>query len=44
MEAIQEITFLVDSFSAEYGRGGSVSNLVLKSGSNQFHGAGMSCC
>lgn len=39
LEAIQEITFLVDSFSAEYGRGGSVSNLVLKGGSNQFHGA-----
>jgi len=40
LEAIQEITFLLDSFPAEYGRGGSVSNLVLKSGSNQFHGAG----
>lgn len=39
LEAIQEITFLVDSFSAEFGRGGSVSNLVLRSGTNQFHGA-----
>jgi outer membrane receptor protein involved in Fe transport len=39
IEAIQEITFLLDSFSAEYGRGGAVSNLVIKSGSNTFHGA-----
>lgn len=39
IEAIQEVTFLLDSFSAEYGRGGAVSNLVIKSGSNQFHGA-----
>jgi len=39
IEAIQEITFLLDSFSAEYGRGGAVSNLVIKSGSNSFHGA-----
>src|ERR1039458_2546591 len=31
--------FLLDSFSAEYGRGGAVSNLTIKSGSNQFHGA-----
>jgi len=40
LEAIQEVTFLLDSFSAEYGRGGSVSNMVFKSGSNQYHGAG----
>lgn len=39
IEAVQEITFLLDSFSAEYGRGGAVSNMVLKSGGNQFHGA-----
>lgn len=39
LEAVQEITFLLNSFSAEYGRGGSVSNLLLKSGSNTFHGA-----
>jgi len=39
IEAVQEITFLLDSFSAEYGRGGAVSNLVMKSGSNRFHGA-----
>jgi hypothetical protein len=39
IEAVQEVSFLLDSFSAEFGRGGSVSNLVMKSGSNQFHGA-----
>ena len=39
IEAVQETTFLLDSFSAEFGRGGAVSNLVMKSGSNQFHGA-----
>ena len=39
IEAVSEVTFLLDSFSAEYGRGGAVSNLVLKTGSNQFHGA-----
>jgi hypothetical protein len=39
IEAVQEITFLLNSSSAEYGRGGSVANLALKSGSNQFHGA-----
>jgi outer membrane receptor protein involved in Fe transport len=40
IEAVQEVTFLLDSFSAEFGRGGAVSNLVMKGGSNQFHGAG----
>lgn len=40
IDAVQEMTVLLDSFPAEYGRGGSVSNLVFKSGSNQFHGAG----
>ena len=39
LEAIGEITFLLNSFSAEYGRGGAVSNLIMRSGSNQFHGA-----
>jgi outer membrane receptor protein involved in Fe transport len=39
LEAISEATFLLDSFSAEYGRGGSVSNVTLKSGTNAFHGA-----
>jgi hypothetical protein len=38
-EAIQEVTFLLSSFSAEFGHGGSVSNLIYQSGSNRFHGA-----
>jgi hypothetical protein len=36
---VQEVTFLLNSFSAEFGHGGSVSNLIYQSGSNQFHGA-----
>lgn len=39
LEAIQEVTFLLSSFSPEYGGGGSVSNVILQSGSNSFHGA-----
>jgi len=39
LEAFQQATFLLNSFSAEYGRGGSVSNLLLQGGSNSFHGA-----
>jgi Carboxypeptidase regulatory-like domain len=38
-EAVQEVTFLLNSFSGEFGHGGSVSNLIYQSGSNQFHGA-----
>ncbi|HEX2917666.1 MAG TPA: carboxypeptidase regulatory-like domain-containing protein, partial [Edaphobacter sp.] len=38
-EAVQEVTFLLNSFPAEFGHGGSVSNLIYRSGSNQFHGA-----
>lgn len=39
LEAIEEVTFLLSSFSPEFGGGGSVSNVLLKSGTNQFHGA-----
>jgi len=39
LESVQDVTFLLNSFTAEYGHGGSVSNLVFRSGSNQFHGA-----
>lgn len=39
VEAVQEVTFLLNSFSAEFGHGGSVSNLIYQSGSNRFHGA-----
>jgi len=39
-EAVQEVTVLRNSYSAEFGRGGSsVSNLSYKSGTNTFHGA-----
>jgi hypothetical protein len=38
-EAVQEVTVLTNSYSAEFGRGGgSVSNLTFRSGSNSFHG------
>jgi hypothetical protein len=40
LEAYQDVTFLLNSYSAEFGHGGgSVSNVVLKSGTNSFHGA-----
>jgi len=37
-EAVQEVTVLRNSYSAEFGRGGSsVTNLSYKSGTNSFH-------
>ena len=40
-EAVQEVTVLTNSYSAEFGRGGaSVSNLTFRSGSNALHGSG----
>jgi hypothetical protein len=39
-QAIQEVTVLLNSTSAEYGHGGgTISNLIYKSGTNSFHGA-----
>lgn len=39
-EALQSVTFLVNAAQAEFGRGGGIiSNLIYKSGTNQFHGA-----
>jgi hypothetical protein len=41
VEAIQEFKLQSNSFSAEYGsNGGTVVSLVMKSGTNQFHGSG----
>jgi hypothetical protein len=38
LESIQEVSVLTNNFQAEYGtRGGTVINIVTKSGSNQFH-------
>lgn len=38
-QAVSEVTVLTNSFSSEFGRGGSVSNQIMKSGTNQFHGS-----
>jgi Carboxypeptidase regulatory-like domain/TonB-dependent Receptor Plug Domain len=39
-EAVQEVTLLTNSYTAEFGRGGaSVSNLTFRSGNNAYHGA-----
>jgi len=39
-EAVASVTVLQNAYSAEYGRGGgSVSNLVFKTGTNNFHGS-----
>ncbi|HEY3928778.1 MAG TPA: carboxypeptidase regulatory-like domain-containing protein [Candidatus Koribacter sp.] len=41
LDAIKEVTFLTNSYDAEWGHGGgSVSNLIFKSGTNNWHGAG----
>jgi Carboxypeptidase regulatory-like domain/TonB-dependent Receptor Plug Domain len=39
-EAVKQVVIIENAYTAEYGHGaGSVSNLIYKSGSNQFHGA-----
>jgi hypothetical protein len=39
-DSIQEFRVEENSMSAEYGRGGAMVSLVLRSGTNQLHGAG----
>jgi len=39
-DSIQEFRVEENSMSAEYGRGGAMVSLVLRSGTNQVHGAG----
>jgi hypothetical protein len=39
-EAVKEVTIIENAYTAEYGHGaGSVSNLIYKSGTNEWHGA-----
>src|SRR4030095_14391498 len=38
LEAIHEYTLETSNFLPEIGRGGAMMNVVLKSGTNQFHG------
>jgi hypothetical protein len=38
IDAIQEFKVQTNNFGADIGRGGAVVNVLLKSGSNQFHG------
>lgn len=39
-EAVKEVVIIENAYTAEYGHGaGSVSNLIFRSGSNQWHGA-----
>jgi hypothetical protein len=40
LEAIGEVTILTNSYSAQFGRGGgSVTNVIYKGGTNDFHGS-----
>ncbi len=39
-ETIAEVQVNTSTFSAEYGGGGAIFNLITKSGANQWHGAG----
>ncbi len=39
-EAVLEVTFLTNAYAAEFGHGGaSITNVIYKSGTNDYHGA-----
>jgi hypothetical protein len=41
VEAVNEVSVLRNAYAPEYGRGGaSVTNVIYKNGTNQFHGSG----
>ncbi len=40
IDAIAEVNLSTSNFSAEYGNGVAVFNVITKSGTNQFHGSG----
>ena len=41
LEAIKEVNIQTNAYAAEFGRGGaSVTNVIYKNGTNQWHGAG----
>ncbi len=41
LEAVKEINIQTDAYAPEFGRGGSsVTNVIYKNGTNQWHGAG----
>jgi hypothetical protein len=41
VDAVQEFAVMANTYSSEYGHsGGGIMNVVLKSGTNSFHGAG----
>ena len=40
LQAVKEVSVLTNSYAPEYGRGGaSVTNVIYKGGTNQYHGA-----
>ncbi len=39
LSAVSEFQMITSNFSAEYGSGSSVETILMKSGSNQFHGS-----
>ena len=39
LSAVSEFQMITDNFSAEYGSGSSVETILMKSGSNRFHGS-----